>query len=374
MYQVMKQFRQEFIPLLCVIAVLFAGASPVFSQTPSRTPAGTTPTPKLLIPSTQPETGVDLSLSPTFLSLVTDPGETATSQFKVTNNNAFREYLRINIAKFTASSDGGSPVIADIEEGDEFSEWISFSEKEFTVDPGEAKTIRVTLMPPADAALGYYYALVVSRINPAQASEGQQTIIAGSPALSLLLNVRSPNAKRELQVVDFKTEKLFYEYLPSVFEVKVKNTGNVHVVPIGDIFIDSAGKKDIAVLQANSGKGNILPQTTRTFTASWNDGFAVIVPKLTEDGEVELDDTGNPKYTTDYDFTKADKFRIGKYTANLLLVYDNGDRDVPIEATVSFWVIPWKILLIAAVILIFTLLGIKNVLVSNYRRIKKFKK
>ncbi len=335
------------------------------AQTPQRR---TTPTP-LQTQGDIPATGVDLSLSPTFLSLITDPGEEVSSQFKVTNNNNFREYLNIKVAKFTASATGDGPVIADIEEGDTFAKWISFSEQEFTLDSNQTKVVTVTVNPPADAALGYYYALVVSRIGDGQQGTGQ-AVIAGSPALSVLVNVKSDNAKRELQLVEFKTDKFFYEYLPTTFEVKVKNTGNVHVVPVGDIFIDSVGKQDIAVIQANTGKGNVLPQTTRTYTAEWNDGFAVREVKM-ENGKEVLDENGKPEYTTKYDFTKADKFRIGKYTANLLLVYDNGERDIPVEATVSFWVIPWKILGIGLIVTLFALLGIKNTLFSNVKKLRR---
>lgn len=353
--------------VLCTFTLV--AVTPAFSQTP--TPQSTS---EIRPPAQQPPTGVDLTLSPTFLSLITDPGETVTSQFRITNNNNFREYLKISVAKFTASADGGSPVIADIEEGDEFADWISFSENEFTVDPQEGKIIRVTISPPEDAALGYYYAVVVSRIEVEGADTDQQAVVAGSPALSVLLNVQSPNAKRELQVVEFKTERMFYEYLPSIFEIQVKNTGNVHVVPVGDIFIDSGSQKDIVVLQANEGKGNVLPNSTRTFTAQWADAFAVRVPKLDEDGRPVLNEKGEPEYETKFDFTKADKFRIGKYTANLLLVYDNGERDVPIEAQVSFWIIPWKILLGVTLVVVLALWGLKNILVTNYRRIKKLRK
>jgi ABC-type glycerol-3-phosphate transport system permease component len=41
--------------------------------------------------------------------------------------------------------------------------------------------------------------------------------------------------------------------------------------------------------------------------------------------------------------------RFGKYTAKMLLVFDDGARDVPIEGVVSFWVIPWR-LFIAAIL------------------------
>jgi hypothetical protein len=53
------------------------------------------------------------------------------------------------------------------------------------------------------------------------------------------------------------------------------------------------------------------------------------------------------------------------------MVYDNGERDVPVEASFSFWIIPWKILLVGGIILIFALFGIKNFLISNVRRVRK---
>ena len=60
-------------------------------------------------------------------------------------------------------------------------------------------------------------------------------------------------------------------------------------------------------------------------------------------------------------FTKAGKF---------VMVYDNGQRDVPIEATVSFWVIPWRLVGAALVVSIFVLIG----LLSSFGKISKFTK
>jgi hypothetical protein len=173
-----------------------------------------------------------------------------------------------------------------------------------------------------------------------------------------------------LQVASFSTDKLFYEYLPATFKINVKNTGNVHVIPFGDLFIDSLFNKKVAVLPANPGRGNVLPQSQREFNAVWDDAFAVRVPK-TENGIVVKDSKGNPVYETKYDFSQANKFRAGKYTAHLIMVYDNGERDIPIEATVSFWVIPWKILGVGAVIVLFALLGITTTTLSYGRKVFK---
>jgi hypothetical protein len=343
-----------------LIFIITASVTPLFDAS-AQTRRPTRPTP--FVPPSQPTTGISLTVSPVFLNLTTDPGKSVNTSIRVQNNNNETEYLRLELARFVPVADG-NPVIADVEKGDAFAQWISFSPEEFVLAPNESRNIRVTIDPSDDAALGYYYAIVVDRIQ--EARDEERPVVAGSPAIPVLLEVRSPNAAREIQIVDFKTDKAIYEYLPTEFEVKLKNTGNIHASPLGDIFIDAGDQKDIAIIPVNNAKGNVLPQTTRSFTAIWDDGFAVRVPKM-QDGVAVKDKDGKPVYETKYDFTKADKFRIGKYTANLLLIYDNGERDIPLEAKVSFWIIPWKILLIAGGVLLFALLGIFSTIKSMRR-------
>lgn len=326
-----------------------------------------TPTPS----SAPPRSGINVTLSPTFLSLISDPGKKVSGQFKIRNNNNFTERFRLSLAKFESAEGGERPLLVPVTSKDEFIKWISFAEQEFSVGPNESKTVDVALNVPPSASLGYYYAILVNRVTEGE-SEGSGAVIAGTPAILTLLEVRTPNAKRELQLEDFSTSKLFFEYLPAEFTLKIKNTGNIHVVPVGDIFIDQGNKKDIAVIHINDGRGNVLPQSARTFSSFWADGFAVRVPKEDPEGSGQFvrDDKGNVKMTVKYDFTKADRFRIGKYDAHLLLAYDNGERDVPIEATVSFWVIPWKFLGVGLVVLMLVLFGLKSIISSNLKRFR----
>ncbi len=330
-----------------------------------------TPSPTLLVPTSEPTTGINLTLSPTFINLVTDPGTPVSSQLKIRNNSNVREYLKFGLATFEASGeDGDSPILKEAAPTDEFLKWISFSENQFIVDPNEQKSINFTINPPKDASLGYYYALMVQRIkepNPIN----KQTVISGSPAFLVILEVRDPNAKRQLELTSFKTSKWIYEYPPVDFKITFKNTGNIHLIPAGDIFIDWGSKKEVGVIRSNEFKGNILPQTKRTYTAFWNDGFIYREPKKDPDGNVISDKNGEIEYETKWDFNKLTDLRIGRYTAHLVAVYDNGTRDVPLEGTVSFWVIPWKILLGALVILILILFGLKSIFSSIFRRSKR---
>lgn len=358
--------------------VLFAGfAGPIFAQTTNQTPPvnqsestpAITPRESNTTPATTPQTGVNLTLSPTFLSLVTDPGKKVASQIKITNNNTFTENLKIEIAKFTLTGGGTRPLISEMGAGDTYAEWVEFDKTAFSVGSGQTQTVNFSITPDDTASLGYYYAFIINR-QQEQEQQDQGAVISGSPAVLTLLEVRSPNAKRELSITDFKTDRLFYEYLPVEFQITVKNTGNIHIAPVGDIFVDSVRNRNIASLKANEGRANVLPNSERVFTAVWNDGFAVKVPKE-ENGQIKPDENGNISYTVKYDFSEANKFRIGKYTATVVMAYNNGEKDVPIEATVSFWVIPWKILGVAFIILILAVIGLKNTILPPIKRIFK---
>lgn len=332
---------------------------PSITIKPSISPTG-------INPAVEPTTGIHLTLSPVFINITTNPGTPVSSEFKVTNNNNVKEYFQIGLIGFRADQTGGNIRPVEVDNSDEFVKWITFSENQFELEANETKVIRFKISPPRDAALGYYYGIRVGRIREKKA-EAQEAIVSGSATLPLLMEVRSPNSKKEMSILDFSTDSPFYEYLPIKFNIKIKNSGNIHLVPFGDIFIDQGGRKEIAVVQANAGRSNILPQTERMLTSEWSEGFPLRVAKKI--GEtVVTNEKGKTVYTTQWDFTKAANFRIGKYTANLIMVYNNGSADVPLNATVSFWVIPWKILLGLLAVVLLVLIGLKSIVSSVFRK------
>jgi hypothetical protein len=75
-----------------------------------------------------------------------------------------------------------------------------------------------------------------------------------------------------------------------------------------------------------------------------------------------------PKQRLTWDFGKANKLRIGRYTAKILVIYDDGKQDVPLEANVNFWVLPWKIMLGILVLVLIIGLGIFSFVRGLVRR------
>jgi len=328
-------------------------------------PSGT-PTVTPLPPPVNP---INLTLSPITLQLEVKPGETKTGEIKIRNNSTEPEALRVSFATFSFN-DATQQINLNSQSDETFLKWISVDQPEFVVQPSEWSTVNVTFTPPPEASLGYYFAVIFNRVS--EPVEGGTTKISGAPAVLVLSNVISPLAKRELQLDSFKVPKVWVEFLPQQFLLNIRNSGNVHLPPTGNIFIDSRTKKDIAVLSINPANSLILPNSSREYTVTWSDGFPKWVDE-TEKDQTILDENGQTKQKLEWNFAEADRFRIGKYTAHLLLVYDNGERDVPIESFVSFWVIPWRISIAVIIISIFFLLGIRSTVADVFRSFRRKK-
>ncbi|MBP6975379.1 MAG: hypothetical protein KBB51_00960 [Candidatus Moranbacteria bacterium] len=313
-----------------------------------------------------------LTTSPLPINLSVEPGHSVSTQLRIKNDGDQKEILKIDLMKFKADGESGAPLPIDREPGDDFLDWVHFSEESFPIEQNQWKTINATFDVPETAAFGYYYAIVFSRADDVTVESGKSRV-SGGTALLVLLEAKVPGAKREVTVTSFSADHTWYEFLPATFTVKLKNTGNVHSAPRGNLFIGRPGEKADTLVEVNLGKGNILPGSGRFFEAEWTEGFPVYRNKE-ENGRVMLDAEGHPIRELMWNWKDASKFRFGKYEARLLLVYDDGQRDVPIEGVVEFWVIPWRFLIGGAFIALFVIVGIKSTLEKVWHRIFKSKK
>lgn len=295
------------------------------------------------------------------------PGESKVVELKIRNNGNKTENLKIETRGFNIKNDEKEVSLSD-NSPNEISNWISFANPTFTVLPGEWFTERITFNVPKSAGFSYSFAFVISRVQDATAKPGTPAI-KGSVAVFTLINIDRQDAKRELSVASFFASKNIYEYLPAVFTTKFKNSGNTIVQPYGNIYIQRTKNSTdpISILPVNESKGYILPNTERSLITSWVDGFP---------SYIEEKNTGTNSNNTKliWDTKKINQIRYGKYYAKLVAVYNDGQRDVPIEGLISFWVIPWKIIALILIILGLVVVGlftiIKKILSIRQRRKK----
>lgn len=290
--------------------------------------------------------GIKLSISPLPISIVAQPGQTITHQLEVRNSGTKVETLVPNSLTFTANNDSGDPKLSDPSVEDDYLQWISFSPTQLTLKPLEWGKATMTISIPKTAAYGYYFAVTWGRLQDKSTATPAAASLIGSVAQLVLLEVPAPGTHRELSVDFFKSDRLWYEFLPATFTVKLKNIGNIHAVPFGNIFITDSNNRGAGSLRVNAEKGNILPASSRLFTASWDKGFPVYKTKEAN-GKVILNSQGKAEQQLVWNVENAEWWRFGKYKASLVMAYNRNGVDVPLLADTSFWIIPWRLILLA---------------------------
>jgi hypothetical protein len=347
-----KYSRTSKLALSFALLIAFGSAVPIVLAQQAQNPDGSL--------------NLVVGLLPT--GLEAKPGTKISTELKVKNAGLTPEKIKISLMTFGASGEDGTPDLKDITPEEEFGKWVSFSRDKFEAAPDIWESVNMTIDIPADAAFGYYYAVVFSRDSEPLTEAERQANLVGSVASLVLLNVDAPGAKREAKLVEFSMPKKTFEFLPAEFNVRLENTGNTHVAPRGNIFISKSEEANDALLEVNQNKGYILPASFRKFDAKWEDGSPVYRIK-TEDGEVVLDENDKPKSFLDWSNFSLDKVRFGKYTAHLVMVYDDGSKDIPLEAVATFWVIPWRIIAVGLVVLTLVLAGLYALVFRPIRRV-----
>jgi len=313
----------------------------------------------------------NVTTSPLPVILTVKPGQTISTILRVQNSGTEATQLKVDLKKFKADGDSGRPTLLDRQPGDDYFDWVSFSKTTFDAEPQAWNDVVMTIKTPPTAAFGYYYAVVFSNAGPAPQASKTGSAVSGGSAVLVLVDAQAAGEKKELKVTSFTSDKKLYEYLPAYFKVTVHNSGNIFLAPSGNVFI-TRGSKTVATLDLNPGGGNILPGTDRTFNVVWKDGFPVFELKY-DHGQIVSDKNSNPVQQLNWDFSKVNRLRFGHYNAHLLLTYDNGTSDVPVEADVSFWVVPWKITSIIVLVLVLIGIGIWTSGRGLVRRVRKKK-
>lgn len=317
-------------------------------------------------PARAADTSFSFTASPLPVHLVTEPGKTISTDLRVKNNGPKTERIKVGLMKFGATRETGQPTLESRTAKDTHFDWVRFSQTVFTAPPNEWVTIKMTIDVPPTAAFGYYYAVTFSRAESPTTNKNTTTVV-GSTASLVMLEVTSPNSRRDVDLVDFTSKHRAYEFLPTSFDIKLRNPGNIHITPVGNIFI-SRGGKQVATLAVNGAGGTILPETNRIFKAAWSEGFPVYQDKIVDDKPI-YGTNGEPERALKWNFSDIEKLRFGKYSAHLLVVYNDGQKDIPLEAELTFWVIPWRILTGLFLVLLLTGVGAWFILRGTWHQI-----
>lgn len=252
-----------------------------------------------------------ISISPLTFDLSANTGDTLIDELIVRNSGKETVNISVESQDFVASGEEGDIALSEEKTTYSLSSWIKIDNGTFQLTGRQQKKVKFSINIPSNAEPGGHYASVYAYLRPS--TEADTGAYIGQKIGSLVLLKVAGAVKEEATIDTFKTVKSWYEKGPVEFDVRIKNTGNVHIKPKGMIAVTNIwGNKvvDIPVDQKN-----VLPGSTRHMSAIWQD-----IPKF------------------------------GKYTATLLSYYGEDNKQIT-EAT-TFWIIPWKAIIIWSVIII----------------------
>ncbi len=289
------------------------------------------------------DNGQALSITPPVLELPGEPGKTATASIKLTNISSGDLLIKSQINDFGAKNETGEPnIIFDYTQEGSYTlhSWV-VAPPPFVLGSKQSKVVQFQINVPADAEPGGHYA--VFRFT-GQAPELQETGVAISASIGSLVLMRIGGAVQEkASVVEYYSatptfaKSSFFETGPISFVERIRNDGNIHLKPTGTIEVTDMLGRNAGTLRVNGDPNNpqdpprsILPQSIRRFQQTLNS-----------------------------------KWMFGRYTAKMKLTY--GVNSTPLESVTTFWVIPYKLILLILLIAI-ALFFIIRFLIRRYNQ------
>jgi hypothetical protein len=190
--------------------------------------------------------------------------------------------------------------------------WILFPRSVIELAPGEEREISFNFDINMRALPGIYHAMLVIAEGPTRGDA--EAKIRNSPSVLINLEVLEKIEER-MTILKFIPEKNFFNSAPAKFFVELKNDGNTSLRPEGGLKIYNRRGELVEEIKLNAKGEALAPNHSKEFAGLW-EGFR----------------------------------NFGRYKALLDLRYGKGKS---LQDTVFFWVIPFKEIALAFVILSF---------------------
>ena len=255
-----------------------------------------------------------------------NPGENAEGTTKIINESNVSLTFQVNVQDYIVSDTNGTPQILPpntLNSKYSAAAWIGITPSVFTVKPGATQTLNYYIQVPLNTKPGGHYSAIV--YTPVIDKTEDQTGGSVNTQVGSLFYVTINGPVKESASVSKFFANSFQEYGPVKILTQIRNFGGMHIAPKGTVTVSGLFFKKSQSLPQH----NIFPETARDFENSF----------------------GNT-------------FMLGRYKADFLGSY-GVNNNLPLVATLYFWVFPWKIALIIVLIIV------ALVLLSQYRNKKK---
>jgi hypothetical protein len=299
-----------------------------------------------------------VTVSPPILEIDASKGQVITQSIKVRNEGADSVTYYLEAQKFIAAGESGAPqFVAGTAEDVDLASWIKFNYDNITIPGGQSAEVPFSIVVPSYAGPGGHYAAIFLSTVPPEAKEAGSQVAIASRIGTLVLVKIAGEVKEVAELSEFSTTSKSFASLPVDFAIRVKNSGNTHIKPVGTIVVKNMFGSEAGKVVVNETGGNVLPDSIRKFDSAW---------------VKNANATGATTFWGKYRQEK-ENYAFGSYTADLTLAY--GTAGKVLSASTSFWVFPWHVIIVNLIVIILLVIII-YFLVKKYNAyiLKKYNK
>ena len=280
----------------------------------------------LLVGSAYAQEDVSVGVSPTFQNLKLQPGDRYNGELVTWNLSQESAKYKILVKGFKQidNTPGTAVLLSDEEEQKSLysaSSWITVNKDSIELVPNKNEKILYEINVPKNATKGEYHAMISLISENYVKSNDTATLTNVSSGMPILIRI-GDNFVESAELLTFKTSKNIYEKPSVLFTTIINNTGDTHISPTGEIILTNIFNKEIARIKFNANSQSLLRDNTGNYTTQWTD-------KL---------------------ITENKQLAVGPIKAELIVTYRELQPGfAPLLAQTSFYIIPWKYILLFAI-------------------------
>jgi len=269
---------------------------------------------------------VSVGVSPTFQNLKLQPGDKYNGELVTWNLSQEPAKYKILVKGFKQidNTPGTAVLLSDEEEQKSLysaSSWITVNKDSIELVPNKNEKILYEINVPKNATKGEYHAMISLISENYVKSNDTATLTNVSSGMPILIRI-GDNFVESAELLTFKTSKNIYEKPSVLFTTIINNTGDTHISPTGEIVLTNIFNKEIARIKFNANSQSLLRDNTGNYTTQWTD-------KL---------------------ITENKQLAVGPIKAELIVTYRELQPGfAPLLAQTSFYIIPWKYILLFAI-------------------------
>lgn len=257
------------------------------------------------------QSSAGVELKPSSFERAAEPGKVMNETLTLTNLSTTEQTYYLVTRDVSGVGDEGRPIFAEAGAeitGYELSSWVSYPQEPLTLAPRASVDVPIRLAIPDTATPGSHFGGVFVTVQPPRLRESGAGV---AYEVGSLISIRiAGDALEDARIREFSTKKLLNGSANIDFLLRVENPGKVLIQPRGPLEIYNMLGKRIAFLTVNDSLAGVFPGQTRQFDINW----------------------------------KGEGFSFGRYQAVLGLGYGEKGKQSSVSGTVSFWILPVKII------------------------------